>query len=205
MSLPRRALLLHLPVAAGMAALTFPLPTGRAAEKRMRSVTFTPAAGLTAEERARHERYMTLALDLLEADHGEIPPGPFAAVIVDRHSGEVVCEGVNQVGESPTFHGEIVTINACAGVTPKVEWGDLTLYTTAEPCPMCMSAIAWTGIPEVVYGTSIETLIRFGVNQIGLDSPTVAAAAPFYSGRIIGGVLKTRADRMYRRWAARLE
>jgi tRNA(Arg) A34 adenosine deaminase TadA len=77
-------------------------------------VTFTPAAGLTAEERARHERYMTLALDLLRADHGEIPPGPFAAVIVDRHSGEVVCEGVNQVGESPTFHGEIVTINACA-------------------------------------------------------------------------------------------
>lgn len=68
-----------------------------------------------------------------------------------------------------------------------------------------MSAIAWTRIPEVVYGTSIEDLIKLEINQIGLDSPTVAAAAPFYSGRIIGGVLGERADRMYQRWATRFE
>lgn len=116
MNLLRRALLLDLPVAAGMVALTFSPRAGRAAEKRKRSVTFTPAAELSAEERARHERYMTLALDLLEVDLGEIPPGPFAAVIVNRHSGEVISQGVNQVRESPTFHGEIVAINACARV-----------------------------------------------------------------------------------------
>jgi tRNA(adenine34) deaminase len=89
-------------------------------------------------------------------------------------------------------------------VRPKVEWRDLALYTTAEPCPMCMSAIVWAGMPELVYGTSVDELIRLGVNQLHLDSPTVAASAPFYSGRIIGGVLRKRTDPVYQRWAASL-
>lgn len=202
MNLRRRELLADLPAAAGMVALTFPPRPVRAAE---RSVTFTPADELAAEERARHERYMKLALDMLEGDYPESPPGPFAAVIVNRHTGEIVCEGINQYRESPTFHGEIVALNACARVRPKVGWRDLALYTTAEPCPMCMSAIVWTRIPEVIYGTSVEALIKLGVNQFRLDSTTVAAAAPFYSGRIVGGVLAERADPIYRRWAARFK
>jgi tRNA(adenine34) deaminase len=200
MSLPRRALLVGWPAVAGFAALTSSARAGSASENGARSVTFTPADELAAEERTRHERHMKLALDLAEN-----LPGPFAAVIVDRHAGEIVCQGVNNYRENPTFHGEIVAINACATVTPKVEWSDLARYTTAEPCPMCMSAIVWTGIPEIIYGTSIEALIKLGIRQIRLDSPTVAAATPFYSGRIIGGVLGERADRMYQRWATRFE
>jgi len=67
---------------------------------------------------------------------------------------------------------------------------------------MCMSAIVWLRIPELVYGTSIEELAKLGINQIRLDSPTVAAAAPFYSGRIVGGVLKEHADQLYQGWTA---
>ena len=199
----RRGLLLNLPAVAGVAGLTMASQIGAAREDGRRSVSFTPANALTADERARHERYMKLALDNLELDYPEKPRGPFATVIVNRHTGEVVCEGINQYRESPTFHGEIVALNACARVRPQVEWRDLALYTTAEPCPMCMSAIVWTRIPEVIYGTSVEELIRLGVNQFRLDSVTVAAAAPFYSGRIVGGVLAERADPIYRSWAAR--
>ena len=83
-----------------------------------------------------------------------------------------------------------------------MQWGNLTLYTTAEPCPMCQSAVLWTGISQVVYGTSIQDLIRYGINQIRLESPTVAAAAPFYEGSIVGGVLKERTDEIIRAWAA---
>lgn len=205
MILLRRGLLAHLPAVVGTAALTLSPRAGAAPETGIRSVTFTPADALAPEERARHERFMKLALDKLENDSAGYAPGPFATLIVNRHNGEIVCEGINQYRESPTFHGEIVAINACARVTPKVQWRDLALYTTAEPCPMCMSAIVWTRIPEVVYGTSIEALIKLGVNQIRLDSPTVAAAAPFYTGRIIGGVLRERADPIYRRWAARFK
>jgi tRNA(adenine34) deaminase len=200
----RRALLTDLPAVAGIAALTSPR-TCKAGEAGPRSVSFTPAEALTAGERMRHERYMNRALDMLEGDAGERPSGPFAAVIVNRHTGDIVCEGINRYFENPTFHGEIVTINACARVTPKVEWRDLALYTTAEPCPMCMSAIVWTRIPEVIYGTSVEKLIKLGVNQFCLDSPTIAAAAPFYSGRIVGGVLRERADPIYRDWASRVK
>ena len=76
----------------------------------------------------------------------------------------------------------------------------MTLYTTAEPCPMCMSAV-WSRIPEMVYGTSLDQLIALGSNQFRLDSPTVAAAAPFYSGRIVAGVLAERSNEIYRAWA----
>jgi tRNA(adenine34) deaminase len=173
----RRALLVDLPTIAGMAALTLS-QTADARETATRSVSFTPADALSTEERTRHKRYMKRALDKLEGDHGERPRGPFAAVIVNRHTGDIVCEGVNRYSENPTFHGEMVAINACAQLRPKVEWRDLALYTTAEPCPMCMSAIIWTRIPEVVYGTSVEELIKLGVNQFRLDSATIAAAAP---------------------------
>jgi tRNA(Arg) A34 adenosine deaminase TadA len=169
----RRALLVDLPAAAGLGASTL-TRAGHAREIGSRSVTFTPAHALTAEERT-------------------------------RHSGEIVCRGVGQQRENPIFHGEIVAINACARVTPKVAWADLALYTTAEPCPMCMSAIVWTRIPELVFGTSIEELIKLGINQIRLDSATVAAAAPFYSGMIVGGVLGERADEVYRDWASRFK
>ena len=194
----RRALLLELPAIAGMAATSLSR-TGHARESDARSVTFAPAEALAAEERTRHEGYMKLALDALEG----APGGPFAAVIVNRQSSEIVCQGVGRHHENPIFHGEIVAINACAALRPKVEWRELALYSTAEPCPMCMSAIVWTRIPELVYGTSIEELTRLGVNQIRLDSETVAAAAPFYSGRIVGGVISERADRLYKSWASR--
>jgi tRNA(adenine34) deaminase len=204
MNARRRALLVDLPALAGMAALTFSR-TGDARETGARSVTFTPADELGAEERTRHERYMKLALDKLEFGPAESPPGPFAALIVNRHTGDIVCQGINQYRQNPILHGEIVAINTCAKLTPKVEWRDLALYTTAEPCPMCMSAIIWTRIPEVIYGTSVEELIRLGINQFRLDSTTLAAAAPFYSGRIVGGVLRERADPMYQRWASRFK
>ncbi len=200
----RRALLVDLPAVAGLAALTLSR-AGAARETGARSVTFTPADELSAEERTRHERYMKLALDRLEFVPAGPPSGPFAAVIVNRHSGDIVCQGINQYRENPLFHGEIVALNACAKVTPKVAWRDLALYTTAEPCPMCMSAIVWTRIPEVVYGTSVEELIKLGINQFRLDSPTIAAAAPFYSGRIVGGILRERADPMYQSWASRFK
>jgi tRNA(Arg) A34 adenosine deaminase TadA len=193
----RRGFVAGLSAAIG-AAWAWSASTGRAHEDRAQSVAFVPAGQLSAEERARHERYMAMALELAEDR-----PGPFAAVIVDRRTGEVVCRGLNANRQGNRIqHGEIVAINACAAAKPEIEWRDAVLYTTAEPCPMCMSAIVWTAIPEVVYGTSIETLIGLGINQFRLDSPTVAAAAPFYSARIVGGILAERTDEMYRNWAA---
>ena len=79
--------------------------------------------------------------------------GPFGAVIVDKE-GNIIANGNNQVLKSkdPTAHAEIVAIrNACQ----KLQTYDLSgyiLYTSCEPCPMCLSAIIWSNIKKVYYG-----------------------------------------------------
>lgn len=160
------------------------------------NVSVVSVGDLVSDERARHEHYMALALDVATT-----VPAPFAAAIVDRQTGEVVCRGGN---ESHTgnriLHGEIVALMNCAALEPSLDWNHFSLYTTAEPCPMCASAIVWSQIPEVIYGTSIETLIKLGLNQIHLTSPAIAAAAPFYTGTIIGGILETQTDEVFARW-----
>lgn len=157
---------------------------------------FIPAAALDDGERSRHERHMALVLDWASEAHS-----PFAASIVERGEDRLICRGLNQKGYNPILHGEISAMLECGRLHPEIEWRKLTLYTTAEPCPMCKGAIIWTGISEVVYGASIEDLAELGIKQIRLDSPTIAAAAPFYSGRIVGGILRDKAYAMYKSWA----
>jgi tRNA(adenine34) deaminase len=194
----RRTLMAAIPLAAATAALPTSPGHARSDETASRGVSVIEAAGLAGDERAEHEKYMAVALDLAAAG-----PGPFASVIVDRKEGRIVCQGVNDYKESRVLHGEIVALLNGAKIEPRLDWQRLTLYTSAEPCPMCMSAIVWHRIPEMVYGTSVDDLIAMGTNQLRLDSPTVAASAPFYGGRIVTGVLKDRADALYRDWASR--
>src|SRR5436190_20921790 len=109
------------------------------------------------------ERYMERAIALTAS----IPRAPFAAILVDPARNVVVAEGRNRYSENPTFHGEMDVINAYARKRG-LDWAKLTLYTTAEPCPMCQSAVAWTGIPRVVYGTSVPFLKQIGWEQIDI-------------------------------------
>ena len=82
--------------------------------------------------------------------------GPFGCVIVKNN--KIISEGVNGVTQNndPTAHAEIVAIrNACK----KLNTFDLSgceLYTSCEPCPMCLSAIYWSHIDLVYYGNSRE-------------------------------------------------
>jgi len=63
---------------------------------------------------------------------------------------------------------------------------------------MCTSAIVWTGIGGVVYGSSITTLAEAGITQIMIRASAVRDAAPFYRGRIMGGVLRAEIDALFR-------
>lgn len=162
-----------------------------------REVTVKSADALNDEDRKRHERYMQMAID--------VPGGgpPFGAIVVDNDSGKVMCQGRNPGSRNRIYHGEMVAMINCGNEHPELDWSKVTLYTTGEPCPMCMSAIIWNRISRVVYATSIRKLTDIGLNQIGLDTPTVAGAAPFYSGEIISGVLQDKTDRLFEDWWAR--
>lgn len=80
--------------------------------------------------------------------------GPFGAVVVK--AGKVVGRGCNEVTSSndPTAHAEIVAIrDACRRLGTFVLDG-CELYTSCEPCPMCLSAIYWARIPKIFYGNT---------------------------------------------------
>lgn len=76
-------------------------------------------------------------------------------------------------------------------------FSQLSLYTNAESCPMCASAIRWAGFKEYIYGTSIDTLIEKGWRQIRISSREVFEQAWEVQGvgtRFIGGVLGNETD-----------
>jgi tRNA(Arg) A34 adenosine deaminase TadA len=106
--------------------------------------------------------------------------------------------GVNKGAANPTFHGEIVAINDYVARHGNRGWDEAILYTTGEPCPMCMSAMAWAAMGGVVWGTSVEQLREFGIRQILIPATTVIGASPFYHGEILGHVLQAETDALFR-------
>ena len=87
----------------------------------------------------------------IKAGHG----GPFGAVIVK--DGVVVAKGHNQVvkNNDPTCHGEIMAIHKACKKLGTFDLSGCEIYTTGEPCPMCMAAILWANIEKVFYGCNI--------------------------------------------------
>ena len=118
-----------------------------------------PARTLPPIAMARHEAFMRLAI----AEGRKNPMWPFGAVMVRPESGEVMARGVNDSQADPILHGEIACMHDYVRRHGNRGWASLVLYTTAEPCPMCMSALVWAGIGGVVYGTSIEGISRAGI------------------------------------------
>ena len=149
----------------------------------------------TMSDQGRDETFMWRAIELGLG----CPLLPFGAVIVRGETGEVVAEGRNRSGDAPIWHGEIDTIHRCAQSHPGIDWSRLTLYSTAEPCPMCQSAILWAGIPRVVFGTSIRTLQARGWRQIDILAEEVARRTPFRQCVIVGGVLEAECDALFER------
>lgn len=161
---------------------------------------FVRAADLDPAERRLHEACMARALDAAaNAD------APYAAVATLRGAETVLCVGRNRHRSNPILHGEIDALLSGGRADPPVDWRSAALYCTGEPCPMCMSAAIWAGIPEVVFATSIATLDRLGAPQIRIDAAETARAAPFHRCRIVGGVLEDRADALFAAWIAARE
>ena len=80
--------------------------------------------------------------------------GPFGAVVVRK--GRIVGRGWNQVtsANDPTAHAEVVAIRAACQRLKTFQLDDCDLYTSCEPCPMCLSAIYWARLRNVFYGNT---------------------------------------------------
>ena len=79
--------------------------------------------------------------------------GPFGAIIVDKE-GNIISNGNNKVikNTDPTAHAEIIAIREACKKLKTYDLSEYILYTSCEPCPMCLSAIIWANIKQVYYG-----------------------------------------------------
>jgi len=107
------------------------------------------------------ERAIRLSVDHVRAGLG----GPFAALVVC--GGAVIATGVNQVTSlsDPTAHAEIVAIRAACQALHDFQLSDCELYTTCEPCPMCMGAIYWSRLAKVHYAATREDAAQAGFDD----------------------------------------
>lgn len=89
--------------------------------------------------------------------------GPFGALIVDS-LGKIISTGRNNVLETkdPTAHAEIEAIREACKKLNTYDLSGYTLYTTCEPCPMCLSAIIWANIKNVYYGCTRKDAAEIG-------------------------------------------
>src|SRR5579871_1662592 len=108
-------------------------------------------------------------------------PRPVGASIVHTRSGELLLRALNAVRQEndPSAHAEVRAIRLATKRLKQVSLAGFTLYTTCEPCPMCMSASLWAGLDRVVYGATIEDANRH-CNQIQIPATEVAARSDMH-------------------------
>jgi len=107
------------------------------------------------------ERAIQLSLENVRAGLG----GPFAALVV--RDGKILGTGTNQVttAQDPTAHAEIVAIRGACQAIHDFQLSGCELYTTCEPCPMCMGAIYWARLGKVYFANTREDAARIGFDD----------------------------------------
>ena len=112
----------------------------------------------------QHEYFMAEAVKLSRQSVAS-GGGPFGAVIVKN--GEIIATGTNRVTvfNDPTAHGEIVAIRQACERLKSFQLDDCVLYTSTEPCPMCLGAIYWARPKQVYFGSTKEDAARAGFDD----------------------------------------
>ena len=148
---------------------------------------------------ASSETFMREACRLAEESVREGRGGPFGCVIVRR--GEIVARGQNRVTSSndPTAHAEVVAIREACRTLGTFQLGDCELYTSCEPCPMCLASAYWARIPALFYGNT-----RADAAAIGFDDDFIYREIPLPIDRRslkMQPLLRAEAQRAFRAWA----
>ena len=118
-------------------------------------ITFDKMNGLPEKQDFTQEdrEFMQMAIELSieNIDNGG---GPFGAVIV--RNGKLISKGANRVvpNNDPTAHAEVVAIRRACAELNTFDLSGCTVYTSCEPCPMCLSALYWAGVDRIFYGNT---------------------------------------------------
>lgn len=114
---------------------------------------------------AIHTKFMRMAIRLSEKNVTQATGGPFGTVIVKN--GILLTKGVNKVtlNNDPTAHEEISAIRQACKKLNSCDLSGCVIYTSCEPCPMCLSAIYWARIDTVYYANTKENAANIGFDD----------------------------------------
>lgn len=143
-------------------------------------------------------KYMQMAIDL-SVENVDNGGGPFGAVIVK--DGKVLSTGVNRVvpDNDPTAHAEVSAIRQACGSLKTYKLEGCTIYSSCEPCPMCLSAIYWAGIRRLCYGNTkadakaIDFDDSFIYDQLDLDYDQRSIKCEHF--------MRAAAQKAFKKWA----
>lgn len=146
------------------------------------------------------EEFMRRAIEITRAG---IAAGqsPFGSVIAK--DGKVVAATHNTVWltTDPTAHAEVNCIRAAATALKSIALSGCTLYTTTEPCPMCLSAIHWAKIEKVIYGATIADAADAGFKELFIDAKEMVrmGRSPLV---VESGLLQSECAHLFAEWKA---
>lgn len=146
---------------------------------------------------------MRQALRLAEEGMRSGQGGPFGCVIVRQ--GEIVGRGNNRVTSTldPTAHAEVVAIRDACQNLGTWELADCELYTSCEPCPMCLAAAYWARIPTLYYGNT-----RSDAAAVGFDDDFIYQQIPLPLERrrlTMKSLLRDEAQVAFREWVGKAD
>jgi tRNA(Arg) A34 adenosine deaminase TadA len=111
-------------------------------------------------------RYLRMAVKLSRSYRDDRRRWPFGAVVVGQ--GKVLGRGFNQVVElrDPSAHAEIMALRAAGGALGRHVLEDCVLYSSSEPCPMCLAACYWASVPRIVFAATSRDLAEYDFQDL---------------------------------------
>jgi tRNA(Arg) A34 adenosine deaminase TadA len=146
-----------------------------------------------------HKKYMKMAIDLSRSGMMQEKGGPFGCIIVKN--GKVVGKGSNSVLETndPTAHAEVVAIRDACKNLENFQLEGCDMYTSCEPCPMCLGAIYWARPARVFYANTKQDAAAIGFDDQfiykELELPMKDRKIPFSQ------IDQEEANRVFKEWA----
>lgn len=146
------------------------------------------------DEKAYMEMAVRKAREGVEAGQS-----PFGAVVVK--GGKIVASSHNTVWRDgdPTAHAEVNAIRQASAALQSIDLSGTVMYTTCEPCPMCLTAIHWAKIDRVVFGATIADADGAGFSELTIPAKEMVrlGGSPL---RVDSGLLQTECADLFRYW-----
>jgi tRNA(Arg) A34 adenosine deaminase TadA len=149
------------------------------------------------------EKFMRRAIELAQSGVDSNAGGPFGAIVVK--DGEIIGEGCNRVTSTndPTAHAEVVAIRAACEKLNYFQLEDCVIYTSCEPCPMCLGAIYWARPEKVFYACTREDAARIGFDDQFIYDELEKS---FDTRKIkLLNILREEADKVFESWMNKLD